>query len=256
MKDFYLKKWYLDAADYRGNVYIGYLVALQWQHLELHGYQHLWRTPNDGVQTQGELSRQPLPVWQGRQQLTWQPHHATATWDSAADEINETLYATEQGEINWRCIQPKARAHIHLPHLSLSGWGYTESITLTLPVWKLPFQKLYWGRCHSEHHYLVWIKWNGATTQQLVWHNGQRTSDLTISKTDITGSDWQLKLGENIPLRQGKLLSTVFEAYSTVTQLLPEATFLAEEHKWYNLGQLESQTGSEPALSIYEEVVW
>jgi hypothetical protein len=256
MKDFYLKKWYLDSADNQGNVYIGYLVSLQWRHLELHGYQHLWRTPSNGIQTQGGLAKQPLPVWENKNRLTWHPHHLTATWDSVADGINETLFTTDQCEIKWQCIQPKAKAHIHLPQLAFSGWGYTECIDITTPVWELPFKKLYWGRCHSENHYLVWIKWDGSTKQHLMWHNGKRTTDLTITDTHIRGSDCQLKLGENIPLRQGKLISTVFQAYSNVTQLFPEATFLADEQKWYNLGQLESPTGSEPAVIIYEEVVW
>ena len=256
MKDFSLKKWYLDSADDQGNVYIGYLVSLQWRHLELHGYQHVWRTPSNGIHTQGGLTKQPLPVWENKHRLIWQPHQLTASWDSVADGIDETLCCTDQGEITWHCTQPKAKAQIHLPHLSFSGWGYTECIEMTIPVWELPFQKLYWGRCHSENHYLVWIKWDGSTTQQLMWHNGKRATDLTITATQISGSDWQLTLGENIPLRQGTLISTVFHPYHKVTRLLPEATFLAEEHKWYNLGQLESQTGSEPAVSIYEEVVW
>jgi hypothetical protein len=255
-KNFFLKKWYLDAADHQGNVYIGYHVALQWRHLELHGYQHVWRTSKNGMQTQAGLTKQPLPVWEDKHRLIWQPHHLTATWDSVADGIDETLYCTDQGEIMWHCTQPKAKAQIHLPHLSFSGWGYTEYIDMTIPVWELTFDHLYWGRCHSKNHYLVWIKWEGATTQQLMWHNGKRATDLTITSNDIRGSDCQLTLGVNIPLRQGKLISTVFQPYHHVTRLLPEATFLADEHKWYNLGQVESQTGSEPAVSIYEEVVW
>jgi hypothetical protein len=256
MKDFSLKKWYLDAADQQGNVYIGYHVALQWRHLELHGYQHVWRTPEKGTQSQGGLTKQPLPVWENKHRLIWQPHHLTATWDSAAEEINETLYCSDQGEITWHCTQPKAKAQIHLPRLTLSGWGYTEWLEMTIPAWELPFEHLYWGRCHSENHYLVWIKWEGATTQQLIWHNGARATDLMITATCIRGTDFQLILGENIPLRQGKLISTVFQPYRHLTQLLPEATLLADERKWYNLGQVESKTGSEPVTSIYEEVVW
>ena len=167
MKDFYLKKWYLDAADDQGNVYIGYLVSLQWRHLELHGYHHLWRTPRSGIQTQGGLVNQPPPVWENKSRLIWQPHHLTATWDSVADGLDETLLTTDQGEIKWQCTQPKAKAHTHLPHLSFTGWGYTEFIEMTIPVWELPLNKLYWGRCHSDHHYLVWIKWDGSTTQHL-----------------------------------------------------------------------------------------
>jgi len=254
--DFALKKWYLDAADQQGNVYIGYYVALRWRHLELHGYQHVWRTPENGTRSQGGLTKQPLPVWENAHLLTWQPHHLTATWDSAAEEIDEILYCSDQGEITWHRTQPKAKAQIHLPHLTLSGWGYTEWLEVTIPAWELPFNHLYWGRCHSEHHYLVWIKWEGATSQQLVWHNGTRSTDVTITTTHIRGSDCQLTLGENIPLRQGKLISTVFQPYHHITRLLPEATFLADERKWYNLGQVECQTGSELAASLYEEVLW
>lgn len=256
MKDFYLKKWYLDSADNQGNVYIGYLVSLKWRHLELHGFHHLWRTPSNGIQTQGGIAQQPLPAWENKNRLIWQPHSLTATWDSVADRIDETLLTTEQGEIKWQCTQPKAKAHIQLPQLSFTGWGYTECIDITIPVWELPFKNLYWGRCHSENHYLVWIQWDGSTKQHLIWHNGKRSTDFTITDTHVMGSDWQLKLGERIPLRQGKLISTVFQSYSKVTQLFPEATFLADEQKWYNLGQLESTTGSEPAVIIYEEVLW
>ncbi len=256
MKDFFLKKWYLDAADQQGNIYIGYHVELHWRYLELHGYQHVWHTPKDGTQSQSGLTKQPLPVWELKHRLIWQPHHLTAMWDSVADQIDETLYCTDQGEITWHCTQPKARARICLPHLTFSGWGYTECLEMTIPVWELPFDHLYWGRAHSENHYLVWIQWEGASSQQLVWHNGSRATDLMINATHIQGPDCQLILGENIPLRQGKLISTVFKPYHRVTKLLPEATFLADEHKWYNLGQLESTTGSESAVSIYEEVLW
>jgi hypothetical protein len=256
MKDFCLKKWYLDAADQQGNVYIGYLVSLQWRHLELHGYHHVWRTSGNGVQTRGGLVKQPLPAWENKKRLIWQPHHLTATWDSLAESIAETLLTTDQGEIKWQCLQPKAKAHISLPQLSFRGWGYTECLEVTLPVWELPLNKLYWGRCHSENHYLVWIKWDGPTTQHLLWHNGKRSTDWTLSDTHVRGSDWQLTLGEPVPLRQGKLLSTVFQPYSSLTQLLPEATFFADEQKWYTVGQFKSTTGIEPAIIVYEEVVW
>jgi hypothetical protein len=39
-------------------------------------------------------------------------------------------------------------------------------------------------------------------------------------------------------------------------QLFPEATFFADERKWYAMGQFESTTGTEPAVTVYEEVIW
>ncbi len=254
--DFSLKKWYLDAADDQGNVYIGYWISLRWRELRLHGYQQLWHTPQSGVKTQKSLTQKPPPVWQSENQLSWQPKTAKSIWDSAAPGISETLLSTDQGDVQWQCTQPKAKAKIQLPSLAFSGWGYTECIDTTLPVWKMPFKTLYWGRCHTANHYLVWTKWDGAMSNNLLWHNGQRITDWVITDRHIKGPDFQLTIDQSIPLREGRLISTVFGSFGKVTRLFPKSTFLADEHKWYGRGRFETQTGSEPATIIYEEVFW
>jgi len=256
MSGFSFKKWYLDAADDQGNVYIGYWVSLHWRSLTLYAYQHLWRTSQEGVKTQGGLTRQPTPFLENDKRLVWKPQNLNATWDSAAARLDQQLLKSEKGEIKWQCIQPKAKVNIELPRISFSGWGYTECIEITIPVWKLPFKTLYWGRAHSENHYLVWIKWESPTTQSLVWHNGQRGTDLIITGHQISSSDIRLKVGENTTLRQGKLISTIFQPFSKIKKLLPTRTFLADEQKWYSRGQLETKTNSEPAIIIHEKVTW
>ena len=254
--DFSLKKWYLDAADDRGNVYIGYWISLRWRKLRLHGYQQLWRTPQSGVKTQGGLTKQPPPVWQRNNQLSWQPQNAQTTWDSATRGLGEILLSTAEGDIQWQCTQPKAKAHIRLPLLSFAGWGYTECIDITIPVWKLPFKTLYWGRCHTTNHYLVWIKWDGVAANSLIWHNGRRSTDWVMANHLIEGSDFRLTIANPIPLRQGRLISTVFSPFGKLTELFPKPAFLADEHKWYSQGRFDTQTTSEPATMIYEEVFW
>ncbi|HLO27745.1 MAG TPA: hypothetical protein VK249_01335 [Anaerolineales bacterium] len=254
--DFSLKKWYLDAADTQGNVYIGYWVSLGWRELRFQGYQHLWHTVQGGLKTQEGLAQLPAPAWQNDQRLTWQPQTAKGTWDSAAEGLSETLLRTDRGAIHWQCAQPKAHAAIQLPQFSLSGWGYTECIDITIPLWKLPFKTLYWGRCHSANHYLVWVKWDGGMSNSLIWHNGQRITDWTLSDRLIRGPDFQLTIDDPAPLRQGKLLSTVLGSFSKLVKLFPKSTFLLDEHKWYSHGRFETQTSSEPATLIYEEVFW
>ena len=256
MDDFHLKKWYLDGADEQGNVYIGYQVYLRWRNLRLHGYQHVWRTPAHGIRTRAGLSQQPAPVWEGGNRLIWQPDSLQASWTTADGPLEETLFSSDDGDIRWRCTQPKAAMSLQSPQLTFAGWGYTECIDITLPVWRLPFNTLYWGRCHSEHHCLVWIVWSGATEQKILWHNGKRSADLVIEGGRISGPDVSLKPGENVTLRQGRLISTVFKSFGHITKLLPRAAFLADEHKWYNRGQIETASSSEPATTIYEEVFW
>lgn len=256
MPNFSLRKWYLDAADDRGNVYIGYCVHLKWRGIELNGFQHLWRTPQKGIETQTQITRQPTPEYKGENQLIWQPNGVQGIWESVCKPIIETLLDIEDGKIVWQCTQPKARASINSSKLSFSGWGYTECIDITIPVWKLPFRTLYWGRCHTTNHYLVWIKWDGKTKQNLIWFDGKCSQDFVIEDNMITGSDFLLKLGENVPLRQGKIASTIFRPFKKIVRILPKTTFLADERKWYNKGILETDSKSESATVIYEKVLW
>lgn len=256
MPDFSLRKWYLDVADDKGDVYIGYSVSLKWGKFELDGFQHLWRSPSKGVETQTKIARQPVPECRGENQLLWRPVGVEAIWETAGKPIKETLLDIEDGRIEWRCTQPRARASISSSRLSFSGWGYTEYIDITVPVWRLPFKTLYWGRCHTNDHYLVWIRWEGKTKQSLIWFDGKCSRDFVIEDNIIAGSDFLLKLGENVPLRQGKIASTIFQPFSKIVKIFPKTTFLADERKWYNMGFLETGSKAEPAITIYERVLW
>ena len=256
MSNFSLRKWYLDIADDKGDVYIGYCVSLKWAKFELNGFQHLWHSPEKGIVTQTEVAKVPTPTYKGENQLLWQPHGIKAVWESVDKPIKETLLDVEDGKIVWQCTQPKARASIDSSQLSFSGWGYTEFIDITIPVWKLPFKTLYWGRCHTNNHYLVWIKWDGKTKQNLIWFDGKRNQDFLIEGDKIIGSDFLLKLGENIPLRKGKIGSTIFQPFGNIVKILPKTIFLVDERKWYNKGILETNSKAESATTIYEEVLW
>ncbi|OGY27775.1 MAG: hypothetical protein A2Z42_02655 [Candidatus Woykebacteria bacterium RBG_19FT_COMBO_43_10] len=255
MPNFLIKKWYLDAADSHGNVFIGYWALLQWKKLTLHGYQLFHYSLKDGIKTQGGFIKQPEPLFRDNH-LVWQPKNLKASWESSSNSIREVLFNSEKGDIKWQCLQPTAKAKIQLPEFSFEGQGYTELIEITLPIWNLPFKTLCWGRAHSKNHYLVWIKWDGVTKQNLVWHDGKRSNDLHIKDNLINGSNFRLKLGENNPLRQGRLTSTVFKPFNKIIRLFPKPTFLADEHKWLNYGFLETDSISEPATIIYEKVLW
>ncbi len=255
-RDFHLTKWYLDAADTQGTVYIGYQASLRWRRLRLDGRHHLWHLSNGAVETHGGLTTQQGPSWETATRLTWPSADAIGTWDTIADGMVEVLFSSEEGEIIWHCTQPKALAQVQSPDVAVAGWGYTERLEMSVPVWRLPFQMLYWGRCHSANHYVVWIKWEGATHRQLTWHNGLRGTDLTLAGDRVRGPDFCVQLLDPISLRQGELASTVFKPFERATRLLPPATLMVEERKWYSRGRIETASGIEPAITVYEEVRW
>jgi len=246
----------MDAADNRGNVYIGYWATLKWGRWKLNGWQNLWHTPGKGVVTQTGLTRQAPPSYDGMNRLVWKPDRLDGTWDSEDKPVEATLVDTGTGKIAWHCTQPKARATIKSSKLSFSGWGYTEYLEISIPIWKLPFKTLYWGRCHSDKHYIVWIKWEGKIKQNLVWFDGHYSQHLSMADNKITGTDFSLRLEENIPLRQGKIGPNILQSAGKITRLLPKTILSLDEYKWYNKGTLETSTGTEPAITIYEEVSW
>ncbi len=250
MPNFSLQKWYLDIADDKGDVYIGYCVYLKWGAIELNGFQHLWHSPETGIETQMKFTKQSAPEYKAKDQLIWQPNGMDAIWESVGKPIKETLLDVEDGKIVWQCTQPRARASINSSKLSFSGWGYTECLDITIPVWKLPFKTLYWGRCHTNNHYLVWIKWDGKTKQNSIWLDGKCSQDFVIEDNEIVGSDFLLRLGENVPLRQGEISSTIFQPFGNIIKTLPKTIFSVDESKWYNKGILETDAEVESAVPL------
>jgi hypothetical protein len=256
MTHFGLKKWYLDVTDDRGNVYIGYWLLLKWKDYQISCFQHLRHTHQIGVKTQSGIAKQPVPFWKTKNQLIWNTSQIRGSWLSLASGLKETLLHTQQGEICWHCTQPKAEANILLSGLSVKGWGYTECIDITIPVWKLPFTALYWGRCHTKNHYLVWIQWEGETKKSLLWHNGMVQEGAIISDTLIEGNDICLELPKDVILRQGNPLSTVLQPFSDIVYFIPETALMLDESKWYGNSTLKAKNSCEPATVIFEKVLW
>jgi hypothetical protein len=254
--EFALTKWYMDVVDEHQTVYIGYWLSLAWRKLKLRGHHQLLRTARDGVKHHGAFGALPAPMQGGDARIRWHAGDATALWTAAAAPIEAMLHQSALGEIRWRCLMPKAHGRVELPQRSITGWGYVECIEMTLPVWNLPFQHLYWGRCHTANHCLVWIQWSGASSQTLAWHDGRCLTDLVIADDAIRTSEWRLTIDRRLLLRDGTLLSSLFGPLGHVPRLLPRSVLLAHERKWVGQGRLHVQGGSEPATILYEEVAW
>lgn len=256
MAAFSVKKWYMDLANARGDVYIGYSVSLKWGRLEMNGQQHLWRSLESGVQTRTEIKKGFAPEFESTEKLTWKPAGLEGTWESIEKPFEAVLLQNEDGKIVWRCAQPKAHASVRCSGIPFSGWGYTELTDITIPVWKLPFRRLWWGRCHTDNHYLVWIRWDGGTQRHLGWFDGRYSEDLTVGDNRIAGPDFQLELAEGITLRHGKIGSTILYPFEKLGAVLPGTILSIDEHKWYNTGTLRSRAGPESAIVIHELVSW
>ncbi len=255
MSDFILRKWYLDCVDSRGNVFIGYQVMLKWKKLSLNGYHLLLNSLTDGVKTWGGLGLQQSPVINDGN-VIWKINHLDGRWNKLDPLLRETLHKSNDGEIRWTCINPKAEASVRLPGYVLTGYGYTELIEIGLPIWKLPIKSLYWGRAHSNNHCLIWIKWDGKSENNIIWHNSKRFDNFTINGDVIKGDGFRLSITDTRVIRKGNIASTVLGSFGKYFELLPSKALAVDENKWLGLGKIESGSDHEDATVIFEKVTW
>ncbi len=257
MSDFSLDKWYMDAADGEGNVYIGYWAALHWKGLSSHFGHHLWRAATGRSWSRADLGAPPAPDRAASDVFHWRTAHVDATWRrSETPRLSETLLDTEQGRIEWTCLLPRARATVRSPRLSVEGWGYVERLELTLPPWGLPLETLHWGRCLSDHHSLVWIRWDGPDPRRLLWVDGRRGTEYELTEDGLVapGARWEIE--STMTLRTGTIGATVLRPFRRLLRLLPDAVTRIDEHKRFARGVLHVGGASEPATAITERVTW
>ena len=146
-------------------------------------------------------------------------------WTARATPIERTVYACESGSVVWNCLQPAASVSLKIGEKKLTGAGYAECLTLTLPPWQLPLRHLQWGRFVSDCNALTrdavaWIDWKGPYAMSLVVHNGASHENASISPNEVTWDGGTLRMEEPLALRAGRLGSTILPAAPGIEQNL------------------------------------
>lgn len=254
MAAFQLSKWYLDCVTDSGNTFVAYVGDLHWGPVHLH-YSSLLRSAQN-VLTQKNSVRQPrMPVLDGRS-ISWNSDHLdfSAVWHSDVNQLRETVFASEEGSVEWHCLMPVAQVRTN----SDSGLGYVEHLTMTIAPWKIPIQSLRWGRFCSPSEWVVWIDWQGEFSKRLLYRNGRVTSALALDDRQITFDDGsRLTLDRSLTLRSGPLGTTALSSIPGVSKTFPARLLQVNECKWRSRARLECP-GRSPAegWAIHEIVSW
>lgn len=248
---FRLTKWYADALDSHGRGLIAYEAALQWNAIRL-GYRGTISIHIDGLKDEsnwlmGKEIEHPAGDFQ------WKSGDKAYAWKGSRGAISEMLLQSEEGSVQWNCLQPGAQVtgsnlfHAH---------GYVEKIELTLLPWNLPISELYWGRYISDKHCIIWIRWEGSKNLQLVWMNGVRLLPGSISQTEIRVDEYQVGLPNQL-LRKGSLMESVFARFEKMTRWFPSNILSLYEEKWYGNAALTHRgVVVDEGQVIHEKVKW
>jgi hypothetical protein len=256
---FLLSKWYLDCVSDGGGAFIGYAASLRWKSLSLNYSSMLLRRPFEGVTTKTTLQAFSAPEVTGTR-VGWSSPRlgVVGNWEAAARPFKRTLLESAEGDIEWDCLQPRARAEVSVEGgRRLEGLGYAERLTMSVPPWRLPFEELRWGRFLSDEDALVWVDWRGARALSLVLHNGVRVEGALVTDHELAAGETRLALGESAVLREGSLGETALRGVPGAHRLFPFRILRTRECKWLSRGVLTKPgAGATTGWAIHEVVRW
>ena len=83
-------------------------------------------------------------------------------WDAIADPVipqNKPIYEDKGFRCEWEIPMPFAAVAIEFHDgestRALKGTGYVDQVKMSIPLWYMPLEKLYWGRLHRKDSWIV-----------------------------------------------------------------------------------------------------
>lgn len=245
----------MDCVTELGTTAILYSAKISWRGMQA-SYSSILLSDGTTTTTQTSMKRQRIKSTDSEISIEFPGLEVAGTWKSAALPVQQTMFEDARGSVLWNCLQPSSLAYVKVGDRELTGLGYAECLTLTLPPWQLPMRQLKWGRFVSPRDSLAWIDWQGPYCTSLVVHNGRKCVASAISQSQVVLDHATLHLDELVTLRSGALASTILPSAPALRSLLPHALFNITEHKWRSRGTLDTADHQSTGWVIHEVVDW
>jgi hypothetical protein len=258
-ENFKLDKLYLDCIDDHGNCFIIYRAKLKFYFIQV-TYSELIFSDTNGVTIEKKSlkkTREPLI----KDLLLLYDHflQIKGSWKRAENPL--PLLSFKEGmnnELIWNCHHPKALTEIEYEKNTYTGFGYAETLSLTIKPWNLPIEELKWGRFLSDNYTITWIDWKGSNPQHKIFCNGIEYNDTIFEADRIIFGDgvFCLIFTEIRVIREGKL-SNIFSKMPWLKIILNRRMLNTTEIKYkakstLNLNREIKASG----WSLYEIVIW
>ena len=255
VREFSLVKWFMDCVTETGDAAIVYCATLRWRGIHLSMGSLL---TSHGLVSETHSSLGPYQVSADDSQILVEHPglKASGRWLADAEPFKRTIYDGPAGMVEWNCLQPRSLVNLCIGNRVVTGLGYGECLTLTLPPWHLPMRQLRWGRFVSQHDSLAWIDWQGKYSTRFAIFNGQFREPMTVSDSEIVLVAETLRMEDSLSLRSGRLGATILPGVSALSKLLPHSLFNVNEQKWRSRGTLRGPERESDGWVIHEVVDW
>jgi hypothetical protein len=231
---FHLNKWFLDFIGENGEAMIFYAAKLTW---------HGWSVSYTSWLQYDQLPQKKNDI------ITWGDikFGVSGKWKSLANTIQERIFDSEEGFLDWQCFQPSSKVQIKINDRVTEGFGYVEQLILTIPPWKIPMDELRWGHFGSFENNIVWIELREKEKRQWLWLNGEKIENCSIEDEQISipHKDMVLNLDRAVVLEaEQKIFSVVEKIIRYIPgfkKVMPINFLMADEFKWLSKGELQSK---------------
>lgn len=253
---FVLSKWYLDLTTDAGEVLIGHTGYFRWPSIYLNCSSVSRSSPGGSTIQSTSLRFNPEPV-AGDRGVAWSHPalHVTGEWTPDSASLGETIYASIEGVVEWHCLMPRARVRTDQ---GLMGLGYVEHLWITVAPWKLPIDKLRWGRFLTDTMFVVWMDWLGPYHRRLVFRNGRKEHVRHMEDHRIEFEDGAvLRLQPARVLRSGPIGRTALQSIPGVHADCPARLLAIHETKWLSEGHYEaSGEATQKGWALHKRALW
>lgn len=258
-KTFRLEKMYFDCIDEDGNCVILYWETLEICYLKFNYSGLVFSDSKNETIEDYTKKRSPQPITSPILQIDSSPLQIKGSWKRTDNPIVDSLFKdTENRELIWDCHHPKALAKIEYNGKTFKGYGYAETLFLPVKPWKLPFERLRWGRFLSDNCTIIWIQWKGKSPLNKIWYNGKEYNDGVFFEDRVTfNKGCFVLLFQNIStLRNKKIINALPKLH--ILKIILSSCILNGNETKYKARTAFSHDGKilEYGWSLYETVTW
>ena len=258
MTDFRLDKWYLDCVSPDGTVFVAYAARLKWGPIRLSYGATITRAKD------GRLLQRQSPSFgrlnQGRGSISWcnDRLEAGGEWTGGEPIARTVIVDGASGRIEWQCLSANGAVDVRADGRAITGAGYAEKVSMTIPPWKLPFSELRWGRFISDdrNDYMVWIDLRGRTERNWIWVNSGEAGTGTVDGDGVRTDGAELTLGSSQTVRAGNIARMLLGRFEFLKRLFPERLWAIQEDKQASSSLLRTDGSESRGSSIHEVVRW
>jgi hypothetical protein len=185
--------------------------------------------------------------------------HFKGSWRKSDPPLFPFIFTDEMNnELEWNCHHPKAMAEVIYNANPYKGYGYAESLSITIKPRNLPMDELRWGRFLSGRYAITWINWKGLNPLNKIFCNGVEYNDAIPDEEKVVFGDGAFSLNfERIStIRNGRLSDVL--SRMPVLKLISGIRILSSTEIKYKAQSTLSRNSIVVAegWALYETVKW